>query len=37
MLENFNEDKRKNPMPKLSDFQTGRSIEPIISKKNIYV
>ena len=27
MLENFNEDKRKNPMTQFSDFHTGWSIE----------
>ena len=27
MLENFNEDKRKNPMAQFSDFHTGWSIE----------
>ena len=26
MLENFNEDKRKNPMAQFSDFHTGWSI-----------
>ena len=26
MLENFNEDKRKNPMTQFSDFHTGWSI-----------
>ena len=28
MLENFNEDKRKNSMTQFSDFHTGWSIDP---------
>ena len=30
MLENFNEDKRKNPMTQFSDFHTGWSIVRIM-------
>ena len=32
MLENFNEDKRKNPMTQFSDFHTGWSIVKIMQK-----
>ena len=32
MLENFNEDKRKNPMAQFSDFHTGWSILPTVSR-----